>query len=72
MIHTTHRTLQSINLFVEAQLRRGALRRVVFSKGDLGKIQEYRERLNAAMALFEVRRNFVKLNVASSKRIDDT
>ncbi|KIJ94852.1 hypothetical protein K443DRAFT_109711 [Laccaria amethystina LaAM-08-1] len=46
-------TLHSINQFVEAQLRRGKLLRIAFSKGDLGKIQEYRERLNAAMALFE-------------------
>lgn len=46
-------TLQSISLFVEAQLKRGKLLRIVLSKGDLGKIQEYRERLNVAMALFE-------------------
>lgn len=48
------RTLESIYEFVEEQVRRNKAVRVLYSMADAGKIQEYRERLNAAMSQFEV------------------
>jgi len=48
------RTLDSILNFVEGQIHRSTTVRVLNSLSDPGKIQEYRERLAAAMSQFEV------------------
>ena len=55
--YTDHRssTLESICSFVNEQLSKNKAIRVIFSRADGVKINEYREHLNYAMQKFEVR-----------------
>jgi hypothetical protein len=50
-----HSTLQNICSFLDEQLSKGkAIRRVMFSRSNGVKINEYREHLNSVMQKFEV------------------
>ena len=49
-----HSTLKSICSFVQGQLSRSKVIRVIFGKADSVKINEYREGLHYAMQKFEV------------------
>ncbi|KAF8800779.1 hypothetical protein BYT27DRAFT_7262615 [Phlegmacium glaucopus] len=53
LVDLTH-TLQSIASFAEDQLSRNMAIRVIFSRADAGKINEYREQLNYAIQKFEL------------------
>ena len=48
-------TLENICSFVNEQLSKSKAMRVIFSRADGVKINEYREHLNYAMQKFEVR-----------------
>jgi len=49
------RTVDNIKIFVDAQLKRKPWMRLVFSRADVGKLQEHRENLNQAMSMFGLR-----------------
>lgn len=49
-----HSTISSIERFLRKEVSRGALFRLVRSKADLGKIQEYRDTLRRSLDLFGV------------------
>jgi hypothetical protein len=53
--HDRHRTLENICSFVDEQLSKRKVFRVIFSRADGVKIKKYREHLNYAMQKFEVR-----------------
>ena len=57
-----NRTLDHICAFVEEKLARSKVKRVIYSRADVGKIAEYRQNLNAAVQKFEVRTQVIVTN----------
>ncbi|EDR07261.1 uncharacterized protein LACBIDRAFT_328103 [Laccaria bicolor S238N-H82] len=62
-------TISSIERFLRKEVSRGALFRLVRSKADLGKIQEYRDTLRRSLDLFGLQSN-VAIREATSQLIN--
>ena len=50
-----HSTLTAIDEFTRKQASRNFFLRIIFAKGDAGRVQEYRERLRQSLDIFWVR-----------------
>jgi hypothetical protein len=59
------RTLASIERFANKEISRGLIMRIIMHKSDLGKIQEFRERLRQSLDIFGVGVNIAETFVIS-------
>jgi len=65
IIILVHSTLVSIDKYTRKQVSRNFFLRMTFAKGDVGRVQEYRERLRQSLDVFWVRPSLPKFNFAN-------